>query len=134
MSIRYPAVTLAIASAGAFMVVTTFTFSRGVSNGISLAIGIGAVVLALAMVASSLPSAHRSVHKSLGVLTALVGGWTILVAAGIFSGDLQEALIFASGIAISAAGALGHALNDVDVERRLEKVESGTGMPDPTLA
>ena len=95
MKLSYP-LTQVLAVAGAFMIVATFAFSSSASTSIDFAISIGAVLAGLAIT--------RSVSVAIGLGTALVGAWSILVTLGIFSGATQRWLDFAAGAAFAAAG------------------------------
>ena len=126
MTLRYPAATLILAAAGAFMLVTTYVFGYDLTIGISLGISIGAVALSFLTLVSSLPDEGGSIHGALLLFTGLVGAWTVIVtAAGIGSSGTTSDLIFASGIAIAGASLLAHALNDAILERRLKVAERG---------
>jgi hypothetical protein len=95
MKLTYP-LTQLLAVAGAFMIVATFAFSSSTSTSIDFAISIGAVLAGLAIA--------RSVSMAVGLGTALVGAWSILVTIGIFSGTTQRWLDFAAGAVFAVAG------------------------------
>jgi hypothetical protein len=89
-------ITQLLAVAGAFVVVTTFAFGTSAATSIDFAISIGAVLAGLAIA--------RGVSAGIGVATVVVGAWSILVTAGIFSGATQRWLDFAAGAAFALAG------------------------------
>jgi len=91
-----------LAVAGAFMVITTFAFSTSAATSIDFAISIGAVLAGLAIA--------RSSSAVIGLATAVVGAWSILVTLGIFSGATQRWLDFAAGSAFAVAGLVAGAL------------------------
>jgi hypothetical protein len=101
MKLSYP-LTQLLAVAGAFMIVATFAFSSSTSTSIDFAISIGAVLAGLAIA--------RSVSLAIGLGTALVGAWSILVTVGIFSGTTQRWLDFAAGAVFAASGLAAGAL------------------------
>jgi len=101
MKLSYP-LTQLLAVAGAFVVVTTFAFSTSAATSIDFAISIGAVLAGLAIA--------REVNVGIGLGTAVVGVWSILVTLGIFSGATQRWLDFAAGVAFAAAGLAAGAL------------------------
>jgi hypothetical protein len=100
MKLSYP-LTQLLAVAGGFIVVATFAFSSSTSTAIDFAISIGATLVGLAIARTNL---------AVGLGTALVGVWSILVTAGIFSGSTQRWLDFAAGVAFAAAGLVAGAL------------------------
>ena len=100
MKLSYP-LTQVLAVAGAFVVVATFAFSSSTSTSIDFAISIGATVAGLAIARTNL---------AIGIGTAVVGAWSILVTLGIFSGATQRWLAFAAGIAFATAGLVAGAL------------------------
>jgi hypothetical protein len=112
MKLSYP-LTQVLAVAGAFMVVATFAFSSSTSTSIDFAISIGAVLAGLAIA--------RSVSTAIGLGTALVGAWSILVTLGIFSGTTQRWLDFAAGAAFAAAGLAAGALIERSQRRATEQ-------------
>jgi hypothetical protein len=91
-----------LAVAGAFMVITTFAFSTSAATSIDFAISIGAALVGLAIA--------REANVAIGLGTAVVGAWSILVTLGIFSGATQRWLDFAAGAAFAAAGLAAGAL------------------------
>jgi hypothetical protein len=101
MKLSYP-LTQLLAVAGAFMIVATFAFSASTSTSIDFAISIGAVLAGLAIA--------RSVSLAIGLGTALVGAWSILVTVGIFSGTTQRWLDFAAGAVFAVSGLAAGAL------------------------
>jgi hypothetical protein len=106
---RYYPLTQLLAVAGAFIVVTTFAFSSSVATSIDFAVAIGVTLVGLAIAAIA-PSSSRRSHVAIGVGSAAVGAWTILVTLGIFSGATQRWLDFAAGVAIASAGLAAGAL------------------------
>jgi hypothetical protein len=100
MKLTYP-LTQLLAVAGAFIVITTFAFSSGTATAIDFAISIGATLAGLALARTNL---------AIGIGTAVVGAWSILVTVGIFSGATQRWLDFAAGVAFAAAGLVAGAL------------------------
>jgi hypothetical protein len=110
MKLSYP-LTQLLAVAGAFVVVTTFAFSSSASTAIDFAISIGATLVGLAIA--------RSTNLAIGLGTAVVGTWSILVTAGIFSGSTQRWLDFAAGVAFAAAGVVAGALIERSNRRTL---------------
>ena len=101
MKLYYP-LTQLLAVAGAFVVVTTFAFSSSTATSIDFAISIGATLAGLAIA--------RGTNLPIGLGTAVVGAWSILVTLGIFSGATQRWLDFAAGVAFAAAGLAAGAL------------------------
>lgn len=124
LSKSYPLITVTLAIAGGFVVLTTFAFSQGAANGIDFAIGIGVTVLGLAAFASA-PAEHRRTHRALSGAVVAIGAWIILVTLGIFTGDTQNWLVFGSGAAVGAAGLAAHALYESGRERRIAGLERG---------
>lgn len=124
LSKPYPLITLALALAGAFVVVSTFAFAQSTANSIDFAIAIGVTVLGLAGLVSS-PSEHSHVHRAIAGGVVALGAWTILVTLGIFSGTTQEWIVFGAGAATAAAGLAGHGLYETGRERRLTRLEAG---------
>ena len=100
MKLSYP-LTQLLAVAGAFVVVATFAFSSSTSTSIDFAISIGATLAGIALARTNL---------AIGIGTAVVGVWSILVTAGIFSGATQRWLDFAAGVAFASAGLVAGAL------------------------
>ena len=100
------------------MVITTFAFSTSAATSIDFAISIGAVLAGLAIARTQI---------AIGVGTAVVGAWSILVTAGIFSGATQRWLDFAAGVAFAAAGVAAGAL----VERAQRRALAGAETPVP---
>jgi hypothetical protein len=100
MKLSYPLSQL-LAVAGAFVVVITFAFSASAATSITFAVSIGAVLAGAALART---------NRALGVGTAIVGAWSILVSLGIFSGATQRWLDFAAGAAFAAAGLAAGAL------------------------
>ena len=98
---RYYPLTQLLAVAGAFVVITTFAFGSGAATAIDFAISIGATLAGLVLARTNL---------AVGIGTAVVGAWSILVTAGIFSGATQRWLDFAAGVAFAAAGLVAGAL------------------------
>jgi peptidoglycan/LPS O-acetylase OafA/YrhL len=122
LSKPYSLITLTLAVAGAFVVVTTFAFAQGTANAIDFAVAIGATVLGAAALASA-PSEARRAHRTIAAGVVVLGAWTILVTLGIFSGATQEWIVFGAGAAIAAAGLAGHGLYEAGRERRLATLE-----------
>jgi hypothetical protein len=100
MKLSYP-LTQLLAVAGSFVVVSTFAFSSSTSTSIDFAISIGATLVGLVLARTK---------PAIGLGTAVVGAWSILVTAGIFSGSTQRWLDFAAGIAFATAGVVAGAL------------------------
>ena len=115
MKLSYP-LTQVLAVAGAFVVVATFAFSSSTSTSIDFAISIGATLAGLALVRT---------NRAIGVGTAVIGAWSILVTAGIFSGTTQRWLDFAAGAAFAAAGLATGAL----IERSHRAEEAAPAAP-----
>src|SRR3954452_4978413 len=107
---RYYPLTQLLAVAGAFVVITTFAFSTSAATAIDFAISIGAALVGLAIARSSV---------AIGVGTAVVGAWSILVTLGIFSGATQRWLDFAAGGAFAVAGLAAGALFERSQRRAL---------------
>jgi hypothetical protein len=101
MKLYYP-LTQLLGVAGAFVVITTFAFSSSAATSIDFAISIGAVLAGLVIA--------RTINVAIGLGTAVVGAWSILVTLGIFSGSTQRWLDFAAGVAFAAAGLTAGAL------------------------
>ena len=110
----YP-LTQLLAVAGAFVVVTTFAFSTSAATSIDFAISIGATLAGLAIARTNI---------AIGLGTAVLGAWSILVTAGIFSGATQRWLDFAAGVAFAAAGVAAGALAERAQRRALDVVET----------
>jgi peptidoglycan/LPS O-acetylase OafA/YrhL len=125
LSKSYPLITVALAIAGGFVVLTTFAFAQGTANAIDFAIGIGITVLGLVALATA-PAERRRTHRALSGAVVAIGAWTILVTLGIFSGDTQNWLVFGSGAAVAAAGLTAHGLYEAGRERRVAALETGT--------
>jgi hypothetical protein len=115
MSTRYPLLSQTLAVAGSFVVLATFAFGRGAANAIDFGVIIGITVVAAAALAVA-PRTRAQLALSAGTL--VVGAWTILVTAGIYSGATQRWLTFAGGVAVAAASVAGHTLYDLARERR----------------
>jgi peptidoglycan/LPS O-acetylase OafA/YrhL len=120
---RYYPLTQLLAVAGAFVVVTTFAFSSSVATSIDFAVGIGVTIAGLAIAAIA-PSERRRAHVGLGLGSAVVGAWTILVTLGIFSGSTQRWLDFAAGAAVAAAGLAAGALVERSQRRALQAADT----------
>ena len=95
-------ITQLLAVAGGFVVLTTFAFGTSAATSIDFAISIGAVLAGLAIA--------KGVNAGIGIGTAVVGAWSILVTLGIFSGATQRWLDFAAGAAFTVAGLAAGAL------------------------
>jgi hypothetical protein len=111
---RYPLLAQLLGIAAAFIVVTTFAFGHPAANSIDFGVFIGITVISLIATAVAPGAKERVV--SLGV--ALVGAWSILVTAGIFSGSTQRWLAFAGACAVAASAAGAQALYELARERR----------------
>jgi hypothetical protein len=114
MKLYYP-LTQLLGIAGAFVVITTFAFSSSASTSIDFAISIGAVLAGVAIAAMAPNAAGRGI----GLGTAVVGAWSILVTIGIFSGATQRWLDFAAGGAFAVAGLAAGALVERSQRRAL---------------
>ena len=110
----YLGLTQALAAAGGFVVLTTFAFGHGAANAIDLGVIIGVTIVAGAAVLAS-PSVR---HRAVAGVSTLVGAWTILVTAGIFSGSTQRWLTFAAAVAITGLSLLGHTAYELRRARR----------------
>jgi hypothetical protein len=110
----YLGLTQALAAAGGFVVLTTFAFGHGAANAIDLGVIIGVTIVAAAAVLAS-PSVR---HRAVSGVSALIGAWTILVTAGIFSGATQRWLTFAGAAAITGLALLGHTAYELRRARR----------------
>lgn len=108
----YGALSGLLAIAGAFVVVTTFAFGHGAANAIDLGVIIGVTVVSLGAVAAA-----RASQRVLSLGSVVIGVWTILVTAGIFSGAAQRWLTFAAGAAVALLGVAGHAAYDAARDR-----------------
>src|SRR3954469_12298536 len=118
MKLSYP-LTQLLGVAGAFVVVTTFAFSSSAATAIDFAISIGAALVGLAIA--------RTTNVAIGIGTAVVGAWSILVTLGIFSGATQRWLDFAAGVAFATAGVAAGAL----IERAQRRALGATETPVP---
>ena len=103
---RYYPLTQLLAVAGAFVVITTFAFGSGAAVAIDFAISIGATLVGLGLAGL----AGSTKERAIGAGTVVLGAWSILVTAGIFSGATQRWLDFAAGAAFAAAGVVAGAL------------------------
>jgi len=110
----YLGLTQALAAAGAFVVISTFGFGHGAANAIDLGVIIGVTIVAAAAVVVS-PSAR---HRAVAAVTTLIGAWTVLVTAGIFSGSTQRWLTFAGAAAITGLALVGHTAYELRRARR----------------
>ncbi len=119
MSRSYPLLMLGIAEAAAFVIIASFAFGSGTSESIALGVSIGTLVAATGA-QLLVPSARRLAHRATAGAIGAVSAWSILVAAGIFSGDTQFWLIVAGAVASSTL-ALGAAVEDVVRERAAKR-------------
>jgi hypothetical protein len=104
----YAYLMLAFALAGGFIVVTTFAFGHSTAN----VIGIGvAAVVTLAAAAAAGFICVQPILRGAALLTCLSGAWTFLVTVGVFSGDTQRWVTFASGVAIVATSIAAQVVN-----------------------
>ena len=114
---NYYPLTQLLAVAGAFVVITTFAFGSSAATSIDFAISIGATLAGLAIARSNV---------AIGLGTTVLGAWSILVTAGIFSGATQRWLDFAAGVAFAAAGLVAGALIERSQRRAAPVVAPAT--------
>jgi drug/metabolite transporter (DMT)-like permease len=106
----YSYVTLALAVAGAFIVVTTFAFDHSTANDIDFA-----AVIAVTLVAAAAAFIRvDNVLRTVALAMFLISAFTIVVTAGVFDGDTQRWLTFAaaaavSGLSVAAQAVIVHA-------------------------
>lgn len=108
MSRSYPLLTLALAVAGGFVLLSTFAFADGANEAIAFGVSIGTLLASVATTALAPSAGAKALNAGIG----LVSAWTILVALGIFSGDTQSWLIFAGGAAVAGGALTASAAND----------------------
>jgi hypothetical protein len=112
MRIRYLS-WLALAIAGAFLVVASSAFALFDIANLALGVGVGALVVSLFVAYR-----YRAHVPSLvtGVASAIVSAWTI-VASQVFSLPEVQNLTLASGLALAALAAIGLTTNELSSER-----------------
>jgi NADH:ubiquinone oxidoreductase subunit 6 (subunit J) len=118
MRIRYFSF-LALALAGAFVVVASQAFALVAIQGVSLGVNIGILV------ASSLVTVGYRNHlpsSVVGSLTAIISGWTI-VASQVFSLGVVQALTFAGAVAVVALAIVGLTAHELSTERVVHSLE-----------
>ena len=103
----YAYVTLAIALAGGFIVVTTFAFGHSRANAIDIGVAAGVTIAA----AATCRIRVEPILRGAAVLTCLIGARTFLVTLGVFSDDTQRWVMFASAVAIVAISIAAQVVN-----------------------
>lgn len=119
MDLRYPFLALANAIAGGFLVVSTFAFAEGTAVDLGFAVSIAVAVFGLAMAYSGLNKAGPAV---LGLLTAILAGWTI-VATQVFGDGVAQWLVFASALGHVTLSVLGLIQHEITTERVVHHLE-----------
>ena len=117
MSIRY-IYNIALALAAGFLVVASFAFSPPVAAALTFAIGAGVTVVAVA----AIPAPVGWIQRALSVLTALLGGWTV-VASLVFFPATVVWLGFASAAAIVGLAMAGLTAHELITERVVHSLE-----------
>jgi hypothetical protein len=120
---------VALAVAGAFLVVASQVFAVSTFQWLMLGIGIVAVLLAGAIVLTSRGRAQMSLDGIVGLL----GAWTI-VASLVFVGSTITWLGFASGAAFAALALIGLTLHELSTERVVHSFEVRTITPEQEFA
>jgi hypothetical protein len=124
--IRYWALTMATALAGAFIAIDRFAFTPTNSIHIAFGVAIAAAVFALAATAVALLRENQA-FSGTSALTAFVAGFTI-IATRVFNGPTALWLAFAGGIVILLLSLRALALHETTVEQVVHQLElSGSG-------
>jgi len=110
----YPYLLQALAVAAGFVVVSTFAFGHSTANAIDFAISIAVIVAGAGLAAAG----RDKVEQAIGLATSILGSWSVLVTAGIFSGATQRWLTFAAAAAVTGLALAGQALEESGVLRR----------------
>lgn len=120
MGYKYPFLALVNMLAGGFLIAATWGFAPGTVSTLGFAVSIGVVVIGLGMAYAARGSELRL--AILGVLTAVVAGWTI-VATSVFVDDTARWLVLASGFAHVGLSVIGLVAHEVRTERVVHHLE-----------
>jgi hypothetical protein len=118
---RYWAMTLVAAVAGAFIVVSRFAFASSNANWIIFGVAIGATVMSAGAAAVALLRDNQAFSGTSG-LAALVGAFTI-IATRVFTGPSALWLAFAGGSALLLLSLRALALHETTIERVVHQLE-----------
>ena len=114
---------LVIGVAAAFLVVATAAFSLSATASLAFAISIGTLIVAAAV---SYRYRMDVATLSIGLVTAMVSGWTI-VASLVFSLPTVQTLALASGLALAGLAIAGMTEHELATERAVEYSSSRDG-------
>ena len=100
---------------GAGLVIVTFAFSHATAGWVALGVGSAGVLLA----AHNFALPHQGAYQRVAdIVIAVVGAWTILAALVMTYGGRW--LETGAGLGLSALGALGLLVREVQLSRRLD--------------
>jgi hypothetical protein len=111
LSKSYTYLLQAIAVAAGFVVLSTFAFAHSTANAIDFALSIAITVLGIGVVAAG----HDKAERGIGLATAAIGAWSILVTVGIFSDGTQRWVTFAAAAAVTGLAVAAQALEESGV-------------------
>jgi hypothetical protein len=124
--IRYWALTMATALAGAFIAIDRFAFTPTNSIHIAFGVSIAAAALSLAATAVALLRENHT-FSGTSALSLLVAGFTI-IATRVFNGPSALWLAFAGGVVLLLLSLRALALHETTVEQVVHQLElSGSG-------
>jgi hypothetical protein len=126
--VRYWAMTLMVALAGAFITISRFAFSAGHAIWIAFAVAIAATVCSLGATAVALVRSNH-LFSGISAVCALFAAWTI-IATRTLARPTALWVAFASGVALALLSLRALALHETTVERvvhALELNDSGEG-------
>jgi hypothetical protein len=124
--IRYWALTMATALAGAFIAIDRFAFTPTNSLHIAFGVAIAAAALSLAAIAVALLRENHA-FSGTSALSLLVAGFTI-IATRVFTGPSALWLAFAGGVGLLLLSLRALALHETTVEQVVHQLElSGSG-------
>jgi hypothetical protein len=110
---------LALAVAGAFLVVVSASFSPASITSLAFAISIGTLVVSAGIAYYD----RRNIPSVLtAVVIAVVSAWTIF-ASLVFAQSTVESLALAASLAISGLAVVGLTAHEVSLERAAQSVE-----------
>ena len=109
---------LALAVAGAFLVVVSTSFSLAATTSLAFAVSIGTLVVSAGVAYYDRKSIPALVTA---VAIAVISAWTI-VASLVFSQPTVQTLAFGASLAISGLAVVGLATHEVSLERAARSV------------
>lgn len=136
---RYWGLTLAGATAGAFIAIERFAFGVNASVWIAFGVAIAATLASVAAFSVGLTRENQA-FSGHSAVSALIAGWTI-IAMLVFSKSTASWLAFADGIALMLVSLRALALHETTIERVVHALERGAptaaalqGAPTPSPA